>query len=113
VCLGTNQKRGGTAGGSGADRGFLVPRRIGKRNNSFSLKHLAQANGVKKFEKSAFLFGSRGSATHWIAPAGMQIVWWAKLLEGRAAGVFGMIMDSPAARSPRSLEQTKWRQRAL
>jgi len=58
----TTKSKGGTAGGSGAGLDFLGQRRFSRKYKAFTLKHLAQANGVKKFEKSAFLFGSRWSS---------------------------------------------------
>jgi len=39
---------GGIEGGNGADRDFLVRRPILPENKAFPLKHLAQANGIKK-----------------------------------------------------------------
>ena len=39
---------GGIAGGSGANLDSLDSRRFPQRLNPFPLKHLAQANGVKK-----------------------------------------------------------------
>src|SRR5665213_3450371 len=40
-----------------------------EKDNAFPLNHLAPANCVRNFEKSAFLFGNRGPETHWTVPA--------------------------------------------
>ena len=51
-CLRDDERRGGIAGGRGADRDFLVQRRLQHENKAFPLKHLAPANAAKN---SAFL----------------------------------------------------------
>jgi len=48
ICPELVKEKGGIAGGNVADRDFLVQRRFQHENKTFPLKHLAQANGVKK-----------------------------------------------------------------